>query len=61
MVSALEVRCVCKGVGLHDCGGPHPPLLQHIHREPGAGHAGEWVGWPLWGMCACSGSSSVAH
>ena len=22
----------------------HPPLLQYIHREPGAGHAGEWVG-----------------
>ena len=30
-------------MGLHDCGGPHPPLLQCIHREPGAGHAGEWV------------------
>ena len=36
--------CVCEGVGLHDCGGPQPPLLQYIHREPGAGHAGEWVG-----------------
>ena len=43
--------CVCEGVGLHDCGGPQPPLLQYIHREPGAGHAGEWVGCSLGDMC----------
>ena len=36
-------------MGLHNCGGPHPPLFQYIHREPGADHAGEEVA--LWGMC----------
>ena len=43
--SAVEVTMYdapLRWVGLHDGGGPHPPLLQYIHREPGAGHVGEW-------------------
>ena len=31
-------------MGLHDCGGPQPLLLQYIYQELGAGHAGECVG-----------------
>ena len=43
-------------MGLHDCGGRHPPLLhdQYIHREPGASHAGEWVGCSVGDVCTCT-------
>ena len=43
--SAVEVTMYdapLRWMGQHDGGVPHPPLLQYIHREPGAGHVGEW-------------------
>ena len=37
-----ECPCFLSGTAW-DGGCPSIPLLQYIHREPGAGHAGEWV------------------